>query len=104
MCIVILFIKYLLTILFLFSPSAGVFTQLIQEKTSRIGCAASTYTAPRNRKMTCTLLVCNYNYVNILNEPVYSVGLPGSSCSTGTSTNYKNLCSPDEYIEPEPSK
>jgi len=78
---------------------SGVFTQLVQDKASRIGCGAATYKKGSNN---CLLLVCNYDYVNIFDQPVYSTGPATSGCQTGANSVFPGLCSAAEVVNPSP--
>lgn len=81
------------------SNQNGIFTQLLQDHSSNIGCGASLY---KKTKYNCLLLVCNYDYANFLNMPVYGTGNPAFGCVTGNNPQYPGLCSPTENVVPSP--
>lgn len=73
----------------------GHFTAMIQEKTSRIGCALSSHIV---KPFTFIEFACNYNFNNILTMSVYKFGNVGSKCVTGMHIKYRGLCSENEKV------
>lgn len=67
----------------------GNFTQMVQDKADRVGCAIMRYF--RN-SLYVTYLVCNYSYGNVDQEPVYVSGPACSECPVGNSIKYPGLC------------
>lgn len=67
----------------------GHFLQVIQDKVTSVGCAASRYTKNGSRH---TLVTCNYSHPNVINFPVYEIGSPASKCPSGREMIYINLC------------
>ncbi|XP_055610288.1 antigen 5 like allergen Cul n 1-like [Uranotaenia lowii] len=76
-------------------PVIGHFTQVVQDRADRIGCAVTHWTDKPYNKL---YLVCNYARVNVVGQPVYTPGDVGSQCTTGTNSEFPGLCSPDEVI------
>ncbi|XP_065078871.1 antigen 5 like allergen Cul n 1-like [Ochlerotatus camptorhynchus] len=80
-------------------PAIGHFTQIVSDRSSRIGCAMVSYIqAPWINK----LFVCNYGLTNIISQPVYVAGPTGSQCQTGTSVHFSGLCSTSEVVSNNP--
>ena len=67
----------------------GHFTQVAKNSVIRIGCAMARYTTSRFKN---SLVACNYSYGNMVNEPVYRIGIPGRACKKGRNSTYKSLC------------
>uniref|UniRef100_U5EVJ6 Putative scp euk: scp-like extracellular protein n=1 Tax=Corethrella appendiculata TaxID=1370023 RepID=U5EVJ6_9DIPT len=75
----------------------GHFTQIVNEQSTKIGCALSYYT---KNAWYNAYIVCNYAYGNILKEKVYSfntnapfaIANAGSKCPNKKSTRYPDLC------------
>eukprot|EP01017_Pseudomicrothorax_dubius_P032877 TRINITY_DN4347_c0_g1_i6.p1 TRINITY_DN4347_c0_g1~~TRINITY_DN4347_c0_g1_i6.p1 ORF type:complete len:232 (+),score=73.39 TRINITY_DN4347_c0_g1_i6:65-760(+) len=75
---------------FEYDADAGQFTQLVWEKTTHIGCAA---TQSKSEQWFSIVIVCRYgNGGNIPGEQIYKVGEPCSACSGKCSATYKTLC------------
>lgn len=72
---------------------------MIQDKSSRIGCAVSSY---KRGKFNWILLACNYSYTNVIGTPVYTKGKSCSQCKTGCNSEYAGLCSKSEFISSNP--
>lgn len=71
------------------------FTVMSHDKNNRVGCAMIEYLAEEQQSKTpfdAFLLTCNYEYTNVLNEPMYEKGKACSSCPSGCSPIYKALC------------
>ncbi|XP_055390550.1 venom allergen 5-like [Condylostylus longicornis] len=66
----------------------GHFTQMVKDKAVQVGCAASSYV---ENGWNTLLLVCNYAYTNMLDEPTYVAGSPGTACRR-RSKKYPALC------------
>lgn len=72
---------------------AGHFTAMVRDKTSLIGCAASSFNYEFGGRLRYQIIVaCNYQTTNILNAPTYTPGKSCSQCPSGCSITYKGLC------------
>ncbi|KAI6227310.1 (pine wood nematode) hypothetical protein [Aphelenchoides fujianensis] len=69
----------------LFNLGVGHFTQMAQGKNTKVGCAVLYC------KGTGTLVFCNYERGNILNEPIYEAGEECSKCEAGRTCS-NGLC------------
>uniref|UniRef100_D1FPS5 Venom allergen-1 n=1 Tax=Simulium nigrimanum TaxID=683695 RepID=D1FPS5_SIMNI len=81
----------------------GHFTQLVSDRTTRVGCAISRYTewsTKYNRDMKTLLLACDYSFTNIWEKHVYEEGTAGSGCKSGKHPVYKGLCNTSENVNP----
>uniref|UniRef100_A0A336KDN9 CSON007897 protein n=1 Tax=Culicoides sonorensis TaxID=179676 RepID=A0A336KDN9_CULSO len=74
----------------------GHFTAMAQDRTDRIGCAAVKFN--RNHR----IFVCNYSFTNLQDSYVYKIGQPTSGCRTGKNNAFRNLCSTNERVNPNP--
>ncbi|XP_063695778.1 antigen 5 like allergen Cul n 1-like isoform X2 [Culicoides brevitarsis] len=72
----------------------GHFTAMAQDRSNRVGCAASFYNKAER------YVVCNYGYSNFQGEKVYESGTTASGCTTGTNPTFPNLCSTQEVVHP----
>ncbi|XP_011181980.2 antigen 5 like allergen Cul n 1 [Zeugodacus cucurbitae] len=70
----------------------GHFTMLVADRAHRVGCAAIRYRDPSDINFMKLLMTCNYDYTNILGEPVYQSGLAASKCVYKISEKYPSLC------------
>ncbi|XP_037940559.1 antigen 5 like allergen Cul n 1-like [Teleopsis dalmanni] len=77
-------------------PAMGHFAQIIVERNTRIGCAASRFT--RNG-INNFIFACNYSYNKIIDHPVYIKGKSASGCKTGPNPVFKSLCSIKEKYD-----
>lgn len=70
------------------------FTIMVSDQNNRLGCAMIQYLWPEKQNLfDAFMLTCNYEYTNILNEPVYRKGPSCSNCGvSGCSSTYKALC------------
>ena len=89
----------LFTTLYNGDKAIGHFTALVNELQTHIGCAVAHYTDGTWRRH---YLACNYAFTNMQKFPVYKSGPPSSGCTTGRDSVYKNLCSLNESINPNP--
>ncbi|XP_062553203.1 antigen 5 like allergen Cul n 1-like isoform X2 [Armigeres subalbatus] len=80
-------------------PAIGHFTQIVSDRTSRIGCAMVSY---NRQRFINKLLVCNYGLTNIVNQPVYVAGNSCSGCTTGCNSQYPGLCNTAENVRNNP--
>ncbi|XP_055604859.1 antigen 5 like allergen Cul n 1-like [Uranotaenia lowii] len=78
-------------------PVIGHFTQIVGDRSDRVGCAVVQWTEKARR--TFIYLVCNYARGNLIGVPVYTPGKVASQCTTGTNKNYPGLCSTEESVE-----
>ncbi|KAI6233714.1 putative effector protein [Aphelenchoides fujianensis] len=69
----------------LFNHGVGHFTQMAQGKNTKVGCAVIYC------KGTGTLVFCNYERANIINEPIYEAGDECSKCEEGRTCS-NGLC------------
>ncbi|EAT46094.1 AAEL002682-PA [Aedes aegypti] len=65
------------------------FTQIVSDRSSRIGCAMMSYGKPPWARK---LFVCNYGLTNIIKQPVYLAGTTGSQCRLGRNPEFPALC------------
>lgn len=73
------------------------FTQYLQARANKIGCAVSSSLKEiGERDWRVTWLACNYSFGNLKTFPVYKSGAPASACKTGPNPKYSGLCSPAE--------
>lgn len=72
------------------SGDYGHFTQLVQDKSDRVGCAGMRFTKDGWYN---TYIVCDYSVTNLLDQPVYATGPQCSQCTGTCGTNYPGLCS-----------
>lgn len=69
----------------------GHFTQLMQQRSGRIGCAMVRYPSTDGQWFN-SLLACNYSFENFIGEAVYEEGVAASNCSSSVSELYGALC------------
>ncbi|XP_050092134.1 scoloptoxin SSD552-like [Anopheles aquasalis] len=67
----------------------GHFTQIVSDRTTRIGCAMQTWEEGLWRTV---YFVCNYSFTNIVGQQVYTAGPTGAHCSAGLDPTYPGLC------------
>ncbi|XP_058839962.1 antigen 5 like allergen Cul n 1-like isoform X2 [Topomyia yanbarensis] len=75
-----------------YGPQIGHFTQIISDRTVKIGCGMVTYKTYNGDVWTNDYFVCNYSFTNIIGQPTYIKGAPGSQCVSGVSAVYPGLC------------
>lgn len=81
----------------------GHFTQMVSDRVQRVGCAAIRYTSEPLLGYKF-LITCNYDFANVVQQPVYVVGKPASNCTLRPSGRYQGLCDWDEdYQDSEES-
>ncbi|KAL1377635.1 hypothetical protein pipiens_016126 [Culex pipiens pipiens] len=80
-------------------PQIGHFTQIVSDRTTRVGCAMVRF---REGQYTKDYIVCNYALTNIINQPVYVAGTACSKCTTGCNSKYPGLCNQNENIVAKP--
>lgn len=69
------------------------FTVMVNDRNNYVGCGMIQYkTKEKAGTMDAFMLTCNYQYTNIINQPLYQKGRHCSNCSSGYSTRYKALC------------
>lgn len=70
------------------------FTVMVSDKNNRVGCAMIQYQWPENKELfDAFMLTCNYQYTNIMQQPLYKKGPACSGCGTlQCNSNYKALC------------
>lgn len=71
------------------SADFGHFTQMVQDRADRVGCAAVRYV---QGGWYTTYFVCDYSRTNVENEPVYVCGQACSQCAGKCGVNYPGLC------------
>lgn len=80
----------------------GHFTQFVQARANKIGCAASSsLTTIDGEEWRATWLACDYSFGNLVTSYVYKAGAPASACKTGRNPKYPGLCSPAEQYASE---
>lgn len=72
----------------------GRYLQIVKYNADRIGCSMVQYS--NSEDLICSLLVCNYNVGNMIDNPTYEVGPIASKCSTGINKHFPGLCSEKE--------
>lgn len=72
-----------------YKEDVGHFTQMVQQKSGRIGCALVNF---KSGHWFQSLLTCNYSYTNIYGGETYTQGAPCSKCATKCSTVNPGLC------------
>ncbi|EAT46091.1 AAEL002693-PA [Aedes aegypti] len=80
-------------------PAIGHFTQIVSDRTSRIGCSMVSY---NKNGFINKLFVCNYGVTNIINQPVYVAGNVCSGCITGCNRVFPGLCNTAERVSNNP--
>ncbi|XP_037932306.1 uncharacterized protein LOC119667094 [Teleopsis dalmanni] len=70
----------------------GHFTLMVADRTHRVGCAAVRYREPSQPDDVKFLMTCNYDFTNIIGEPIYQTGRTASKCTYQISEKYPNLC------------
>ncbi|XP_004536108.1 venom allergen 3 [Ceratitis capitata] len=70
----------------------GHFTMLVADRAHRVGCAAVHYQDPNQIDDMKFLMTCNYDFTNVLGEPVYQSGPAASKCVYKISEKYPSLC------------
>jgi hypothetical protein len=78
----------------------GHFTQMVWWNACRIGCAGARWF---DNGRNYGYMVCNYNYGNMIDEPIFNIGETASECKTGANKKYPGLCSSDEEFEYSPT-
>ncbi|XP_001663596.2 venom allergen 5 [Aedes aegypti] len=73
-------------------PQIGHFTQIVSDRTIKIGCGMVTYNTYNGDLWTNDYFVCNYSFTNIIGQPAYTKGAAASQCSKGPSLTYPGLC------------
>ncbi|XP_062539759.1 antigen 5 like allergen Cul n 1-like [Armigeres subalbatus] len=73
-------------------PQIGHFTQIISDRTVKIGCGLVTFSTYGGDLWTHDYFVCNYSFTNIIGQPAYTKGVSASQCTTGQSLTYPGLC------------
>ncbi|XP_070495161.1 venom allergen-1-like [Chironomus tepperi] len=73
----------------------GHFTQVVQARNNRIGCAVGII--PYNGDQM-TYIVCNYAFGNLAGK-AYISGPPASGCKSGSNPQYPALCSSAEQVD-----
>lgn len=86
--------------IYFFCREIGHFTQLVFDRSTKMGCAITKFKVKRKGKMWCTIyLVCNYSGGQYLQNAIYREGPPAGGCRTGPHPNYHNLCGDNEPID-----
>lgn len=67
------------------------FSVMVNDRNNRVGCGLLQYQYYSGRTlMNAFMLTCNYQYTNMIGQPMYTTGTPCSQCTC--STTYKQLC------------
>lgn len=77
----------------------GHFTQIVVDKASMVGCGLVIFTKASNNAKT-VIMACDYSRTNLVTQPIYNSGAPASGCKSGKNSNYPNLCSEKEEVDP----
>lgn len=80
-----------------FSATIGHFTQMMSDRTTKIGCGIVIY--PKKVSgftFKVVLFACNYSITNIFGQPVYRKGPAAANCLNGPNPFYESLCSVEE--------
>ena len=72
----------------------GHFTQVVNERTSHLGCAISYYYLDGKQ----SYFVCNYSSANMLASPIYKSGKTASGCTYKNNPLYPGLCRTNEKL------
>ncbi|KAL9693543.1 hypothetical protein quinque_012828 [Culex quinquefasciatus] len=80
-------------------PDIGHFTQIVSDRTNRIGCSLVKYDEDG---WTNQYFVCNYALTNIVGQPIYAAGNACSKCTSGCNAAYPGLCNANENVSPIP--
>lgn len=83
----------------MFSPDIGHFTQIVSDRTNRIGCSLVTF---YDSTWINQYFVCNYALINLIGQTVYVAGTACSKCTTGCSVKYPGLCNTNEVVIAKP--
>ncbi|CAO1423959.1 unnamed protein product, partial [Diamesa hyperborea] len=70
------------------NQAIGHFTQLVNERTTHVGCAISYF----DSKGMQSYFVCNYASANIRGLPIYKSGKTASKCTLKNNLKYPGLC------------
>jgi hypothetical protein len=73
---------------------------MVSDRINNVGCAISRYTDKWNTNLKTTLLVCNYSFSTVYDEPVYQSGNAAERCRTGANQKWNGLCSAQESVTP----
>lgn len=72
---------------------------MMADRNIRVGCAASTFSEDDD-EYGDFLFACNYATTNMVGYPIYeSCSKPAEDCSSGTNSEYSNLCSTSEEYD-----
>jgi Cysteine-rich secretory protein family len=83
------------------SKSILEFLLMVNDRITRLGCAAVRFTSKEDVHLKEFLLVCNYSFANVVGEPIYKSGETAcAGCQTGCSKMFSGLCSSGEAINP----
>ena len=75
------------------------FTVMVNDKNNKVGCGLIQYNYQSGSwLMDGFMLTCNYQYTNMLNQPMYTRGTPCSTCTC--SALYPSLCIPASGANP----
>ncbi|KAL9693544.1 hypothetical protein quinque_012829 [Culex quinquefasciatus] len=80
-------------------PDIGHFTQIVSDRTNRIGCSLVTF---YDSTWINQYFVCNYALINLIGQTVYVAGTACSKCTTGCSVKYPGLCNTNEVVIAKP--
>lgn len=76
----------------------GHFTQVVADLADQVGCGLVTFTKADGFKTL--IMACDYSRSNLVTQPIYNSGATASDCKSGTNSQYPNLCSEDEKVDP----
>lgn len=79
------------------NATIGHFTQMVSDRTTKIGCGIVIY--PKKVSgftFKVVLFACNYSITSIFGQPVYRKGPAATDCRSGSHPFYESLCSVEE--------
>ena len=65
---------------------------MVSDRVHRVGCAAIRYRDPKQPNDMKFLMTCNYDFNNIIGEPIYQSGPAATKCAYKISDKYPSLC------------
>lgn len=100
LCPTMLTYKNVPTFIYIFRvPTYGHFTQMMIDRSHKIGCSMTTF-YDNSLHVFYYLLACDYASTNIIGFPVYRILKEESECEKGQNPVFQGLCHPDEEIDP----
>lgn len=75
----------------------GHFTQVVSDLADQVGCGLITFTKSGAKTL---IMACDYSRSNLVTQPIYQSGAAASECKSGKNTQFPNLCSQNEKVDP----